>query len=89
VNRLKQHAWIYGIGLITGSFLVIALQQYWLFWPLAVWSSAFIIHYLIVKSLTVDEAWVDERTLDTAYNAYDLGHIYEIRKANKRKTRRE
>ena len=36
------------------------------------------VHYLIHKSRTVDENWVEERTADLHSKSYDAGHIDRI-----------
>lgn len=36
------------------------------------------VHYLIHKSRTVDESWVEERTADLHSKSYDAGHIDRI-----------
>ncbi len=51
---------------------------WWSFWPIAVWSVALGVHYLIYKSRTVDERWADERTADLRSKSYDAGHIDTI-----------
>ncbi len=37
------------------------------------------VHFFIVATLTVDEAWTEERTLDVKVRSYDLGHMEDIR----------
>lgn len=39
----------------------------------------FAVHYLVYKTGTVDDAWVEERTLDLRSKSYDMGHIDDIR----------
>ena len=36
------------------------------------------VHYLIHKSRTVDESWVEERTADLHSKSYDASHIDRI-----------
>jgi hypothetical protein len=36
------------------------------------------VHYLIHKSRTVDESWIEERTADLHSKSYDAGHIDQI-----------
>jgi len=38
----------------------------------------FAVHYLVHKSRTVDESWVEERTADLHSKSYDAGHIDRI-----------
>jgi len=53
-------------------------RGWWSFWPIAVWSVALGVHYLVYKSRTVDERWADERTADLRSKSYDAGHIDTI-----------
>jgi len=39
----------------------------------------FAVHYLVYKTGTVDDAWVEERTLDLRSKSYDMKHIDDIR----------
>ena len=52
---------------------------WWAFWPLAAWGFALMIHFLAQRALTVDEAWVEDRTFDLRTKSYDMGHIDSIR----------
>ena len=52
--------------------------SWWAFWPLAAWSVALLVHYLIYKSRTVDESWAEERTADLHSKSYDASHIDRI-----------
>ena len=36
------------------------------------------VHYLVHKSRTVDESWVEERTADLHSKSYDASHIDRI-----------
>ena len=36
------------------------------------------VHYLVYKTRTVDEHWVEERTADLHSKSYDAGHIDRI-----------
>lgn len=37
------------------------------------------VHFFVVATLTVDETWTEERTLDVKIRSYDLGHMEDIR----------
>ena len=52
--------------------------SWWSFWPIALWSVAFFAHYLVHKARSVDEHWVDERTVDLRSKSYDASHIDSI-----------
>jgi len=51
---------------------------WWAFWPLLVWGFAVTIHFLVYRATTIDDAWVEERTVDLRLRSYDLGHIDTI-----------
>ena len=51
----------------------------WAFWPAFVWGLALLVHYLIVRSIHVEEEWVDERAADLRMNSYDFDHIHNIK----------
>lgn len=52
----------------------------WFFWPVVVWGVFVIVHYMYVKSLTIDNGWAQRRARDVTGKAYDAGHIEDIHK---------
>ena len=52
---------------------------WWAFWPLILWGIVLMLHFLVHRAKTVDEAWAEERTLDLRSKSYDAGHIDDIR----------
>lgn len=78
-RAFRWHAWAYAAG---AAILVLANVLtdggWWSFWPLAVWSVALAAHYLVHKTGTVDDAWVEERTADLHSKSYDASHIDRI-----------
>jgi len=78
-RALHLHLWAYALG--AGGLIAANWATgggWWSFWPLAVWSVVLGVHYLVYKSRTVDEKWVDERTADLRSKSYDAGHIDAI-----------
>ncbi len=59
------------VNVVTGA-------PWWAFWPLVAWGVVFLVHFLYVRTISVDEAWVDERAEELRYKSYDLGHIRDI-----------
>ena len=51
---------------------------WWGIWPLLITGALFTLHYLIYKTATVDEDWVDDRAADVYDRSYDQGHIDSI-----------
>ncbi len=78
-RAFRWHAWAYAAG---AAILVLANvltgSGWWSFWPLAVWGVALTVHYLVHKTGTVDDAWVEERTADLHSKSYDASHIDRI-----------
>lgn len=52
---------------------------WWAVWPLVVWGLLLMLHFLFHRAASVDDAWVEERTLDLRSKSYDMGHIDDIR----------
>lgn len=52
---------------------------WWAFWPLIAWGMVLMLHFLVHRAHAVDDAWVEERTLDLRSKSYDMGHIDDIR----------
>lgn len=52
---------------------------WWAVWPLVVWGLLVLLHFLLHRAASVDDAWVEERTLDLRSKSYDMGHIDDIR----------
>jgi len=59
---------------------VVTGAPWWAFWPFAAWSLPLLVHYLIYKASTIDDAWVDERIEDLRSKSYDLSHIDDIKR---------
>ena len=78
-SAFRYHRRAYIVACILVVLLHLLLSGVgWLFWVLAAWGVVFAIHFFVVKSLAVDDDWVDERTQDLRDRSYDLGHIEDI-----------
>lgn len=53
---------------------------WWAFWPSMSWGIVLMVHVFIVKSLTVDEDWVDARAMELREHSYDFDHMSDIEK---------
>lgn len=51
----------------------------WMYWVAMVWGLLLLLHYLVYKTRTVDERWVEERTEELHLKSYDRDHIDAIR----------
>lgn len=65
------NAGLHALNLYTG-------RPWWAFWPLFAWGVLLAMHYLVWRSSTVDERWVEERTAELRLKSYDRGHIESI-----------
>lgn len=52
---------------------------WWFFWPLVIWTVIFMLHLMVIRTIDVDDEWVNERTDHLADNAFDFSHIETIR----------
>ena len=52
---------------------------WWAVWPLVLWGLLVMLHFLIYRATSVDDAWVEERALDLRSKSYDVSHIDDIR----------
>ena len=69
---------------LTALAAMVIVDFFWLdgwatFWPMAVWSTLFGFHFMVVRSLTVDETWAQDRALLETYRPWDTGHIEVIK----------
>lgn len=62
---------ILGLAAVTG--------WRWMYWVAMVWGVLLMLHYLIYKTRTVDDRWVEERTEELHLKSYDRDHIDTIR----------
>ena len=80
VRRLfRRHVLAY-VG-VMGVLIVLNFiigGGWWSFWPMCAWGLVLAFHFFYYKSVTVDEAWVQERTDDMRLRSYDLSHIHDI-----------
>ena len=51
---------------------------WWAFWPSMTWGVVLAVHLFIVKSMTIDEGWVDERAMELREHSYDFDHMKDI-----------
>lgn len=77
---LRLHTLIY--VLMAGILMIVDKATGpapWAFWPLIAWGSVLAVHFFIVRSLSVDEDWANERAQELHDKSYDFGHIDDIR----------
>ena len=81
MSAFRLHAWAFCAGataLVLANWL--SGSPWWSFWPIAAWSVAFGVHYLVYKARTTDERWAEERAADLRSKSYDASHIDSIQK---------
>lgn len=69
---LVVNAGLNGLNVYLGA-------PWWAVWPLVLWGMLLMLHFLYHRTASVDDAWVEERTLDLRSKSYDMGHIDDIR----------
>jgi len=75
----KRHRLIYAGAMAALIITNIYIGSgWWTFWPMCAWTIVFAFHFFYYKSITIDEAWVEERTDDMRLRSYDLSHIHDI-----------
>ena len=47
-------------------------------WPLLIWYLLFSLHFLLVRTLTANDEWADERADKLRRHAYDFQHVKDI-----------
>lgn len=67
-----------GLNVLLTAVNVYTGKPWWALWPLLLTGFVFMVHYLIYKASTIDDAWVDERAADLYDKSYDQGHIKAI-----------
>ena len=78
-RALRVHVGIYVAcaGALTAVNWTVG-GSWWSFWPVGVWGVVLGVHYLVYKTRSVDESWVEERTADLHSKSYDASHIDDI-----------
>ncbi len=91
IRRLRRHILAYAA--VGGALFLIDLLTpgpWWFLWPMFAWGVAVAAHWLYVKTVNIDDEWVERRTEDIRLQASDRGHIEDIEKrysGTKRPTR--
>lgn len=67
-----------GVGVVLLTANILAGGGAWSFWPLFVWGVLLSLHFFLLRSVGVDEKWVEERADELRYRSYDQGHIHDI-----------
>jgi hypothetical protein len=80
MSAFRRHAFAFVLvnALLTGANIY-GGPPWWAFWPLVVWGLAVMVHFFFHRAAIVDDAWVEERTLDLRSKSYDASHIEDIR----------
>jgi len=79
IRTVHHHAAL--VVIVMATLIALRLWSPWpapVFWPGLIWSFVLAIHFFIVRSMDVDEDWVEERADDVRRHAYDFQHIRDI-----------
>jgi hypothetical protein len=79
VRLFRPHFLVFLAAAATILALAAATGWAWLYWIVMGWGILLMVHYLVYKTRTVDERWVEERTEELHLKSYDRDHIQSIR----------
>jgi hypothetical protein len=90
VRGMRWHVWVFlAVNLALTAVNVATGRPWWAVWPLAATGFVLLLHYMLFKTLTLDERWVDERTRELGIKSYDRSHIESIRERQEQGARRK
>lgn len=76
---LRVHQIVFALVIIPLNLVnVYTGAPWWAFWPSLIWGMVLAVHLFIVRSMTVDEEWVNERALELREHSYDFDHMKDI-----------
>ena len=67
--------------LVVGSLNLYNYVQgapWWALWPSMIWGVVLTVHVCIVRSITVDDDWVNERAMELREHSYDFDHMRDL-----------
>ncbi|MBT3534502.1 MAG: hypothetical protein HN478_11535 [Rhodospirillaceae bacterium] len=75
--------WHHGLVFVVAIMIMVGARATFapwmpLFWPLLIWYIVFSLHFLLVRSLTANDEWADERADKIRRHAYDFQHVKDI-----------
>ncbi len=73
-----HRAFFIGFNVGLNGLNVYLGAPWWALWPLVITGAIFLVHYLIYKTLLVDDAWVEGRA-----ERVQEGNYYQIQRDNK------
>ena len=77
---LRRHFVLYFSALVIWALAILLSTGTWsAFWPMITWSLVIMVHYLVVRSVSVDAEWIEKRTDQVTDDAKDTSHIENIR----------
>jgi hypothetical protein len=79
VSSFRAHFLVFLAAAAAILAVAAAMGWRWVYWPVMVWGIVLLVHYLVYKTGTVDDRWVDERTEELHLKSYDRDHIQSIR----------
>lgn len=77
----RIHLRAYAAGAVLFVIVNFVAAGGWRFlWTVFAWGFLVFVHYMYVKSMTIDNGWAQRRARDVTGKAYDAGHIEDIQK---------
>lgn len=76
---LRVHAGAFALVIVPLNVInVMGGAPWWAFWPSMSWGVVLAVHFFIVKAMTIDEEWVNERAMELREHSYDFDHMKDI-----------
>jgi hypothetical protein len=76
---LRYHQIVFVLAIAALNLAnVVAGAPWWAIWPSLIWGTVLAVHLCIVRSIVVDEEWVNERAMDLREHSYDFDHMKDI-----------
>ena len=78
-DAFRTHGWAF----LCATIVLFAINffsggDWWFHFVPLVWGVVLMAHFMVVKTLNVDDGWADERAHKLRSSSYDLGHIIQI-----------
>lgn len=76
---LRIHQIVFALVVLALNLVnVFTGAPWWAFWPSLIWGTVLAVHLFIVRSITVDDEWVNERAMELREHSYDFDHMKDI-----------
>jgi hypothetical protein len=78
-DAFRTHGWAFLCATIALFVInMVSGGGWWFHFVPLIWGVVLMVHFMVVKTLSVDDGWADERANKLRSSSYDLGHILQI-----------